>query len=163
MLFCEVAILYNALWHNTALFYMYMIFILLNTIRYVAALFHMISILFNILQYLTVLFYVGRRKTRPCPGWVMEEDDVVACILPDDCPPQDGLTIVIIKGFNFQDRLTDQEKQSMIKARFYRHLLLGFFPLLKLFIYSFQCTVWFWNVQSNKFKWHIVWVQEGFA
>lgn len=63
-----------------------------------------------------LLFYVGRRKTRPCPGWVMEEDDVVACILPDDCPPQDGLTIVIIKGFNFQDRLTDQEKQSMIKG-----------------------------------------------
>lgn len=94
-------------------------------------------ILFNTLRYLTVLFYVGRRKTRPCPGWVMEEDDVVACILPDDCPPQVGLTIVIIKGFNFQDRLTDQEKQSMIKARFYRHSLLGF-PSIKIIYLQFS-------------------------
>ncbi|XP_061187815.1 uncharacterized protein LOC133195863 [Saccostrea echinata] len=63
-----------------------------------------------------LLFYVGRRKSRPCPGWVMEDDDVVACILPDDCPDQEGLTISIIKGFHFMDRLSNDEKMTMIKT-----------------------------------------------
>ncbi|XP_062574312.1 uncharacterized protein LOC134236151 [Saccostrea cucullata] len=63
-----------------------------------------------------LLFYVGRRKSRSCPGWVMEDDDVVACILPDDCPDQEGLSISIIKGFHFLDRLSNDEQKTMVKT-----------------------------------------------
>ncbi|KAJ8302018.1 hypothetical protein KUTeg_021005, partial [Tegillarca granosa] len=63
-----------------------------------------------------ILFYVSNRKKRPCPGWAMDDDDVVACILPDDSTDQEGLTICIQKGFRFEERLTDEERKSLQKA-----------------------------------------------
>ncbi|XP_052082387.1 uncharacterized protein LOC127720014 [Mytilus californianus] len=60
-----------------------------------------------------LLFYVIQRKCRPCPGWNMEDDDIVACILPDESTEFEGITICIIRGFRFEERLTDEEKATM--------------------------------------------------
>lgn len=60
-----------------------------------------------------LLFYVLQRKSRPCPGWNMEDDDIVACILPDESTEFEGTTISIIRGFRFEERLTDEEKTTM--------------------------------------------------
>lgn len=65
------------------------------------------------MTFFSVLFYVIQRKCRPCPGWNMEDDDVVACILPDESTEFEGTTISIIKGFRFEERLTDEEKATI--------------------------------------------------
>lgn len=45
----------------------------------------------------------------------MEVDDVVACILPEDSPAIEDLSISISRGFRFEDRLTSFEKESLLK------------------------------------------------
>lgn len=62
-----------------------------------------------------LLIYVSKRKRRPCPGWNMEVDDVVACILPEKSPDIEDLSISISRGFRFEDRLTDFEKETLLK------------------------------------------------
>jgi len=47
----------------------------------------------------------------------MDDDDIIACILPEETPDQEGINICIQKGFRFEERLTDEEKQSMVKVR----------------------------------------------
>ncbi|KAL3852476.1 hypothetical protein ACJMK2_016109 [Sinanodonta woodiana] len=61
---------------------------------------------------LKLLYYVAKRKKRYSPGWCMDDDDVVACVLPDDSPDLAGLAVTIQKGFRFEERLTDEEKKT---------------------------------------------------
>ncbi|KAK3612008.1 hypothetical protein CHS0354_021683 [Potamilus streckersoni] len=61
---------------------------------------------------LKLLYYVAKRKKRYSPGWCMDEDDIVACVLPDDSPDLAGLAVTIQKGFRFEERLTDEEKKT---------------------------------------------------
>ncbi|XP_053377754.1 calponin homology domain-containing protein DDB_G0272472-like isoform X2 [Mercenaria mercenaria] len=62
-----------------------------------------------------LLIYVSKRKRRICYGWNMEVDDVVACILPEESPAVEDLSISISRGFRFEDRLTEFEKESLLK------------------------------------------------
>ena len=45
----------------------------------------------------------------------MEVDDVVACILPEETSNIEDLSISIQRGFRFEERLTEEERESLIK------------------------------------------------
>lgn len=62
-----------------------------------------------------MLIYVSKRKRRICYGWNIEVDDVVACILPEESPAIEDLSISISRGFRFEDRLTESERESLLK------------------------------------------------
>ncbi|KAL5013640.1 hypothetical protein ScPMuIL_007910 [Solemya velum] len=65
---------------------------------------------------LKFLYYVAQRKMRPCPGWVIEEDDVVACVFPGEYSDIRGIHFCIQKGFRFEERLTEEERASLEEA-----------------------------------------------
>ncbi|XP_050411840.1 uncharacterized protein LOC126826798 isoform X2 [Patella vulgata] len=61
-----------------------------------------------------LLKYVVARKSRSCPGWVLDEEDVLTSIIDNkNCK---GMTIIITQGINYREFLTDWEKRTENKV-----------------------------------------------
>ncbi|KAK3102240.1 hypothetical protein FSP39_009846 [Pinctada imbricata] len=64
-----------------------------------------------------LLMYVGKRKKRESLGWTMTEEDVMTCVEAEDMKEHEGLTVSIMKGFRFEDRLSKEEEKSLFQQR----------------------------------------------
>ncbi|XP_033746231.1 uncharacterized protein LOC117331562 [Pecten maximus] len=64
-----------------------------------------------------LLIYVSNRKKRPSPGWTMDDDDVVASVLPEEIPEEEGIIITLQQGFRFEERLSEEERKTMSRGR----------------------------------------------
>ncbi|KAK6175305.1 hypothetical protein SNE40_013794 [Patella caerulea] len=65
-----------------------------------------------------LLKYVVARKSRSCPGWVLDEEDVLTSIIDNkNCK---GMTIIITQGINYREFLTDWEKRTENKVELTR-------------------------------------------
>ncbi|XP_052779553.1 uncharacterized protein LOC128216891 isoform X2 [Mya arenaria] len=62
-----------------------------------------------------LVHYIAKHKLQSCPGWNMEIDDIVACLLPERQPNIEDIQVSLMRGFRFEDRLTYEEKASLIK------------------------------------------------
>ncbi|XP_021360403.1 uncharacterized protein LOC110454914 [Mizuhopecten yessoensis] len=64
-----------------------------------------------------LLIYVSNRKKRLSPGWTMDDDDVVASVLPEEIPEEECIVITLQQGFRFEERLSDEERKTMSRGR----------------------------------------------